>query len=75
VVVREVNPDSPAAKAGIEPRDIITAVNGERVESWNDFVRDIVTKKVGDTVKMTIVRNGATKTLSVVLTERPAEPR
>lgn len=75
VVVREVNPDSPAAKAGIEPRDIITDVNGERVESWNDFVRDIVTKKVGDTVKLTIVRNGASKTLSVVLTERPAEPR
>jgi serine protease Do len=75
VVVREVNPDSPAAKAGIQPRDIITEVNGERVESWNDFVRDIVTKKVGDSVKMTIVRNRASKTLSVVLTERPAEPR
>lgn len=75
VVVREVNVDSPAAKAGIQPRDIITEVNGERVDSWNDFVRDIVTKKVGDTVKLTVVRNGASKTLSVALTERPAEPR
>ncbi len=75
VVVREVNADSPAAKAGIEPRDIITEVNGERVESWNDFVRLIVTKKVGDTVKLTIIRNGASKTVPVALTERPAEPR
>lgn len=75
VVVREVNPDSPAARAGIQPRDIITEVNGDRVESWNDFVRDIVTKKVGDTVKLTIVRNGASRTLSATLTERPADPR
>lgn len=75
VVVRDVNPDGPAAKAGIQPRDIITAVNGERVESWNDFVRQIVTKKVGDTVKLSIVRNGASRTQPVTLTERPAEPR
>ena len=75
VVVREVNADSPAAKAGIQPRDIITEVNGDRVESWNDFVRFIVTKKVGDTVKLTIIRNGASKTVPVALTERPAEPR
>jgi serine protease Do len=75
VVVREVNPDGPAARAGIQPRDIITDVNGDRVESWNDFVRHIVTKKVGDTVKLSIVRNGASRTLSVTLTERPAEPR
>ncbi len=75
VVVREVNLDSPAARAGIQPRDIITEVNGDRVESWNDFVRDIVTKKVGDTVKLTIVRNGVSRTLSTTLTERPAEPR
>ncbi len=75
VVVREVNPDSPASRAGIQPRDIITEVNGDRVESWNDFVRDIVTKKVGDTVKLTIVRNGASRTLSATLTERPADPR
>ncbi len=75
VVVREVNPDGPAGRAGIQPRDIITEVNAERVESWNDFVRDIVTKKVGDTVKLTIVRNGASRTVPVTLTERPAEPR
>ncbi len=75
VLVREVNPDSPAAKAGVQPRDIITEVNGDRVESWNDFVRDIVTKKVGDTIKLTIVRNGTSRATSVTLTERPAEPR
>jgi serine protease Do len=75
VIVREVDPSGPAARAGVQPHDIITAVNGERVESWNDFVRDIVTKKIGDTIKLTVVRDRAPRTLSVVLAERPAEPR
>ena len=75
VVVREVDPNGPAARAGVHPHDIITAVNADRVESWNDFVRDVVTKKIGDVVKLTIMRDGATRTLSVTLAERPAEPR
>jgi serine protease Do len=75
VIVREVDPNGPAARGGVKPRDIITAVNADRVESWNDFVRDVVTKKIGDVVKLTIVRDGATRTLSVALAERPAETR
>lgn len=75
VVVRQVEPTGPAARAGVQPGDIITAVNGERIESWSDFVRDIVTKKIGANVILTIVRDRATRSLSVPLAERPAEPR
>ncbi len=75
VVVRDVEPSSPAAKAGLQAGDIITAVNGTRIENWNDFVREIVTKKIGDTITLTIVRDHATRQMSVALTERPAEPR
>jgi serine protease Do len=75
VVVRQIEPSSPAARAGIQPSDIITAVNGERIDSWNDFVRDVVTKKIGDRVTLALVRNGTPKTVTVVLAERPAESR
>jgi len=50
-------------------------VNRDRVDSWNDFVRDIVTKKIGETITLSIVRDHAPRTLSVTLTERPAESR
>ena len=73
VLVRGVEPSSPAAKAGVQPNDIITEVSGQEITSWNDFVRDIVTKKIGDTVTLTLVRDGATHKVSVTLTERPAE--
>ncbi len=75
VVVRQVEPSSPAAKAGIQPSDIITTVNSDRIVSWNDFVRDVVTKKIGDKVTLGVVRNGSAMKVTVVLAERPAEPR
>lgn len=75
VVVRDVEPSSPAAKAGVQAGDIITAVDGDRIESWNDFVREIVAKKIGGTVTLTVVRDHAMRKMSVGLTERPAEPR
>jgi serine protease Do len=76
VIVREVEAGGPAARAGIQPGDIITAVNGDRIESWNDFVRDaVVTKKIGETIKLSVVRDRTPRTLSVTLTERPAESR
>jgi len=75
VVVRQVEPSSPAARAGIQPGDIITAVNGDRIDNWNDFVRNVVTKKIGETVTLSLVRNQAQLKVSVALAERPAEPR
>jgi S1-C subfamily serine protease len=75
VVVRQVEPSGPAARAGVQPGDIITAVNGERVDSWNDFVRDVVAKRIGDTVTLTIIRDRAPRSLSVTLAQRPAEAR
>lgn len=75
VLVRQSEPGSPAAKAGIQSGDIITAVDSDRIESWNDFVRDIVTRKVGDRVTLTLVRGHSQLHVTVGLAERPAEPR
>ncbi|MDR5695374.1 MAG: trypsin-like peptidase domain-containing protein [Armatimonadota bacterium] len=71
VVVRGVVPGSPAEKARIQPGDIIVAINGERVNSWNDFVRIIMNRRVGETVQITIVRGSQRLTVRVTLAERP----
>jgi S1-C subfamily serine protease len=75
VLVRTVEPGSPASKAGIAAGDIVTAVGGESVDTWSDFVRAVINKKIGDTVTLTVVHGQTTRKVPVVLAERPAEPK
>jgi serine protease Do len=75
VLVRSVEQGSPASKSGIASGDIITAVGGDSVNTWSDFVRTVVNRKVGETVTLTVVRGQTTRKVPVVLAERPAEPK
>jgi len=73
VLVRQVAPGSPAVQTGVQPGDIITAVDGNRIDNWNDFLHNILTKHIGDTVTLTIVRNRAALQVPIKLAPRPAE--
>ena len=64
VLVTSVTDDGPAAKAGVRAGDVITAVDGEAVDSPGDVSRVINRKKDGD-VTLTIVRNKAQQTIRV----------
>lgn len=64
-------PNGPAAAAGITKNDIITAVDGKEVNSAGTFVGEIAAKKVGQSVKLTISRNGKTSEVSVTLAKTP----
>ena len=64
-------PNGPAAAAGITENDIITAVDGKEVNSAGAFVGEIAAKKVGQSVKLTISRNGKTSEVSVTLAKTP----
>lgn len=68
VLVTQVNADSPAAKAGIKAGDVITAVDGEAVDSSGDLARAINAKKEGD-VTLTVIRNKSQQTFRVTPTE------
>ena len=69
VMVGSVEPESPAAKAGIQVADILTAVDGEEVGSTRALSRSVRRHKDGDTVKVDLLRDRSKKTLAVTLKE------
>jgi serine protease Do len=71
IIVREVDANGPAARAGIRQGDIIVAVDGRRINNWNDFIRELFTKRPGDQVRVEIARNGDRRTVEMTLAERP----
>jgi membrane-associated protease RseP (regulator of RpoE activity) len=64
VLVTSVTDDGPAAKAGVRAGDVITAIDGEAVDSPGDISRAINHKKDGD-VTLTIIRNKSQQTIRV----------
>jgi serine protease Do len=72
-IVDQPQPDSPAAKAGIRSGDVITAVNGTRVKDSRELAREIGMMAPNTSVKLDILRNGETKTLTVTLGQIPGE--
>src|SRR5262249_21175981 len=72
-IVAEPQANSPAAKAGIEAGDVITAMNGTPVKDSRDLARKVGTMAPGSSVKFDVWRNGETKSLTVALGELPNE--
>jgi serine protease Do len=68
VLVTSVTDDGPAAKAGVRAGDVITAIEGEEVDSPGDLSRVINRKKEGE-VTLTIIRNKSQQTIRVTPTE------
>jgi S1-C subfamily serine protease len=67
VVLERIVPDSPAAKAGLKDNDVVTEVNGQRVEGAAEFRRMIREIPAGRTAQLTIWRDGRAQTISVTL--------
>jgi len=66
-LVGKVLDDSPAAKSGLKDGDVITEINGQRVEGTAQFRRMIREIPAGRTVQLTVWRDGRTQTLSATL--------
>jgi S1-C subfamily serine protease len=67
VVVAGVTKDSPAAKAGLKENDVITEVNGQRVEGAAQFRRMIHEIPAGRSAQLTVWRDGRSQSLSATL--------
>jgi len=70
VLVNEVFENDPAARAGINPGDIITKVDGKTVDTPNLLSRLIAGLEPGATTNIEVVRDGKRQVLSVALSER-----
>lgn len=72
-LVTEPQADAPAAEAGIRSGDVITEVNGESVEDPGDLARRIGALEPGQSVDLTVWRNGSAETVAVDLGTFPSD--
>jgi S1-C subfamily serine protease len=70
-VVQRVEPNSPAAQAGIQTQDVITAVDGKPLKDESALPAAISQRKPGDKVTLTILRGGQTMQIPMTLGEMP----
>ena len=70
-IVERVEPGSGADEAGVRRGDIIVALGDAPIENTGDLLGALRDYQPGDTVKLTVVRNGDKQTLDVTLGERP----
>jgi serine protease Do len=68
-LVNTVQPDGPAATAGIRSGDVITAVNGVTVQSSNDLRNQVSSLAPGSSATVSILRNGHAESIRVALGE------
>ena len=70
VVIMNVEPGSPAEKAGLKGGDVITSVNGAAVKTGNDLVNPIAQAPIGSKVKLSYVRDRSQKETTAVVEDR-----
>ncbi|WP_263385377.1 trypsin-like peptidase domain-containing protein [Granulicella arctica] len=70
VMVSTVTPNAGAAKAGLQPNDIIVSIDGRSIKDGDDLVADISARKVDSTVKLGFIRDGKQQTANVTITDR-----
>jgi len=73
VVVEDVEPDSPAAKAGLKASDVVLEFDGERVRSARQFARLVQETPAGRTVKAAVRRDGQRRDVDITPDDRRSD--
>jgi serine protease Do len=73
VTIAALDRTGPAAKAGIKAGDVVVAVNGDKIESSRGLIRAVAVVPPGDSVRVTIRRQGREMEIPVSVGRRPAE--
>jgi serine protease DegQ len=72
VLVYGLAPDGPAAKAGIHPGDVLTAIDGQKVTSVEELFAKLRQHDPGEVVSISYLRGGHTQTAHAQITDRPS---
>ncbi|MBD3385095.1 Do family serine endopeptidase [candidate division KSB1 bacterium] len=75
VIIEQVMDDSPAQKAGLKPLDVILKLNDKDIDRSNQLQNQIALRDPGETVELTILRDGERKKLNVELGKRDNEEK
>ncbi len=74
-LVTRVDPNSPADKGGLKAGDIVTAISGRAVKSGGDLRLRIGLLRVGDKAELSVLRDKAPRTISVIVGQRETQQR
>jgi serine protease Do len=75
VTIATLDRSGPAAKAGLKAGDVVVAVNGDKIDSSRGLIRTVAVVPPGNTVRVTIRRQGHEMEVPVNVGRRPAEPQ
>lgn len=70
--IGEVRESSPAEEAGLRAGDVVTELDGAKIQSADDLVAAIAALRPGDEVELTVRSDGETRTVTVTLGDRPS---
>jgi serine protease Do len=70
-VITDVRPNTPGAKAGLRSGDVVTALNGQPIDSASRLSLDVAEAPVGSRFELSILRDGKTETVPVTTVLRP----
>lgn len=74
VIITDVDPQGPGARAGLQPGDIVLSLDGKVMENGRQFRVNFYTRGIGDTVVLEVLRGERRLTLRVPVAERANDP-
>ena len=73
-LVADIEPASPAARAGVKPGDVILAIDGTAIRDSRDLQRRVAALKPGSSQRLDVLRRGQKQTVTVEFGQLPGEP-
>jgi serine protease Do len=70
VILADVDPKGPAAKAGLQAGDVVLALDGKPMENGRQFRVNLYTRPIGDVVRLDVQRGSERRAVSVTISER-----
>ncbi|MFP5503020.1 MAG: S1C family serine protease [Candidatus Sericytochromatia bacterium] len=74
VLVGRVEKNGPADKAGLQRGDVVLTLNGKKLHSASELIKEVAKLKVGEAAELRVSRSGQEKTFKVPLGKMPSQP-